>query len=33
MPQRITMRADRPSDRKAITRLAGRNASPTCIGE
>ena len=32
MPQRITTQADRPSEQKAITRLAGRKAIPTCMG-
>ena len=31
MPQRITMRADRPSENAAISRLDGKNASPTCM--
>ena len=32
MPYRITSLADRPSEKAAITRLAGRKESPTCSG-
>ncbi|CUI66736.1 Uncharacterised protein [Achromobacter ruhlandii] len=31
MPKRITSLADSPSENAAMIRLAGRNASPTCM--
>ena len=30
MPKRMTMRAERPSEQTAMTRLVGRKARPTC---
>ena len=32
IPQRTTMRADAPSDMKAMIRLPGRKERPTCMG-